>query len=421
MADLASNISPSAIYRHIENVRPTLLIDEADTFLKDNNEMRGILNGGHTKAGASVLRNVEVNGEHTTKRFSSWSPKALAGINALTDTLEDRSIVVRLQRKEKTANVERLRRRDSDELAQLRRRAARWAKDSFANLEDPDPDVPGSLNDRAADNWRPLLATADLVGGAWPQRARDAACILSGEGHDISSIGTELLASCREAFGEERDAMRSVDLVAQLVVDPEKPWATWDRGKPITPRQLSKLLKRFGISSKTVYIPNLADAKGYERAQFEEAWRSYLPGQNTFPPLPPAIYPSKRLNVDSTGQLAISASVSEASGDGSKNDDSSYSHAGSDAQTDKGAGDGGEGCFDQGQTPCRPPLPPPPDEDRCSWCGKPLGNEEAYPHATMGTVHAPCWDLMRYNPKANGRLGPPAISAGPDDDLADLK
>jgi putative DNA primase/helicase len=97
-SELASNISASALFRYIEQVRPTLLIDEADSFVKDNEEMRGILNSGHTKAAAYVIRNVEVNGEHKPRRFSTWAPKAIATIRSLADTLEDRAVVVQLQR-----------------------------------------------------------------------------------------------------------------------------------------------------------------------------------------------------------------------------------------------------------------------------------------------------------------------------------
>jgi putative DNA primase/helicase len=79
-SELASNISPSAIFRYIEEIRPTLLIDEADAFVKDNEELRGILNSGHTKAAANVIRNVEINGEHKPRRFSTWAPKAIATI-----------------------------------------------------------------------------------------------------------------------------------------------------------------------------------------------------------------------------------------------------------------------------------------------------------------------------------------------------
>src|SRR6202048_2000245 len=175
-AELASNISASAMFRYIEDVRPTLLIDEAESFVKDNEEMRGILNSGHTKTAAHVIRNVEVNGEHKPRRFSTWAPKAIATIRSLADTLEDRAIVAQLQRKPKSASVERLRKRDSDEFAILRRKAARWAKDNFQRLaDDPDPDIPNALNDRAADNWRPLLAIADLSGGGWAHRGRGAA------------------------------------------------------------------------------------------------------------------------------------------------------------------------------------------------------------------------------------------------------
>jgi hypothetical protein len=35
--------------------------------------------------------------------------------------------------------------------------------------------LPSGLNDRAGEIWEPLLALADLAGGAWPGRAREAA------------------------------------------------------------------------------------------------------------------------------------------------------------------------------------------------------------------------------------------------------
>jgi putative DNA primase/helicase len=194
-SEIASNISPSALFRYVEDIRPTLLIDEADSFVKDNEGLRGILNSGHTKAAANVIRNVEINGEYKPRRFSTWAPKAIATIRALADTLEDRAIVLTLQRKPKTAPVARLRKRDSDEFAVLRRKAARWAADNFDKLaEDPDPQIPDALNDRAADNWRPLLAIADLVGGKWPEQGREAAHTLSGADHDAASANVELLA-----------------------------------------------------------------------------------------------------------------------------------------------------------------------------------------------------------------------------------
>src|SRR5258708_7629337 len=43
----SSNISPPAFFRVIEDLSPTLLIDEVDTFLKGNDQLRGILNAGY--------------------------------------------------------------------------------------------------------------------------------------------------------------------------------------------------------------------------------------------------------------------------------------------------------------------------------------------------------------------------------------
>ncbi|MCH7551041.1 MAG: DUF3631 domain-containing protein, partial [Proteobacteria bacterium] len=52
----------------------------------------------------------------------------------------------------------------SDGLNEVARRAARWAVDNQSALHEADPNTPDALHDRAADNWRPLLAIADCVG-----------------------------------------------------------------------------------------------------------------------------------------------------------------------------------------------------------------------------------------------------------------
>jgi putative DNA primase/helicase len=433
-SELASNISPSALFRYIENVRPTLLIDEADSFMKENEEMRGILNSGHTKTGATVIRNVEVNGEHKPRRFTTWAPKAIATIRALADTLEDRAIVVQLQRKPKSASVDRLRKRDSEEFALLRSQVARWADDNSSKLTDSEPDIPDVLNDRAADNWRPLLAIADLAGGSWPKRARDAACLLSGEGHDATSINVELLADTRLAFGDTAEAIRSADLVAQLIADQERPWATWKHAKPLTQRQLAGLLRPFGIASGTVSVPGLADAKGYKRIHFEKAWEAYLPGQNGVERPFEHSDPSKRRNADGTGVSRDFSSVAECPSDGSKNAKLSNSHAGFDASTDRKPGNGGAREIDQEIIPASPAPPAAEEKDRtCAQCrGRVDGKEQLI--ATEGKtvwLHPNCerfyreaqeWEKLvgpmpDFLDRNRPRLGQPAISSGPYDDL----
>jgi hypothetical protein len=81
----------SAIFRIVERDAPTLLIDEADTFLKENDELRGILNTGHRRGG-QVTRTV--GDDHEPRLFSTWAPVAIAMIGQLPATLDDRSIVL---------------------------------------------------------------------------------------------------------------------------------------------------------------------------------------------------------------------------------------------------------------------------------------------------------------------------------------
>jgi putative DNA primase/helicase len=337
-SELAANVSTASIFRYIEAEHPTFLIDEGDSFLSANDEMRGILNSGHTKAGATVIRVQEKDGELVTKRFSTWAPKAIALIKALPETLADRSVILRLMRKPKSAQVERLRKRDSDEFKRLRSRAARWAADHGLKLIDADPPVPATLHDRACDNWRPLLAVADLAGGDWPALARKAACDLTGVEED-GSLGVMLLVDVREAFGTDK-VMRSSDLIAMLTADPEKPWAEYDRGKPLTQRQLAKMLGEFGIISNTVRRPKLPLGKGYKRVDLEPQWEAYCPpesGQDGLSEHSGAFQAEQRNNADGTGTTRDFSSVTEPPCYGSKKADLSYSHADCYAVTDKTA------------------------------------------------------------------------------------
>ena len=69
---LTSSITASSLFRCIEEWAPTLLIDEADTFAKDNDELNGIINAGHTKRTATVIRSEKEGDSFKPKRFSVW-------------------------------------------------------------------------------------------------------------------------------------------------------------------------------------------------------------------------------------------------------------------------------------------------------------------------------------------------------------
>jgi putative DNA primase/helicase len=275
-----SNISPSAIFRVVEKVSPTLLLDEVDSFQDVDEELRGILNSGHTQAAAQVIRNVGDN--HEPRAFSTWSPMILAAIGGLPDTLEDRSIIVRMQRKKKTDTVQRLTQKAKnsivfkEEVDAIRRECVRWAADHLTELAESDPDIIEALSDRANDNWSGLLAIAELCGGDWLSKAKVSALARSGKAASSDTIGEEMLRDIQAMFETKgTDSISSSDLCEALVGLEEKPWSTWSRGKPITMRKVANLLGKYGIQSQPIR-GGVEVAKGYYRANFEEAWERYL-------------------------------------------------------------------------------------------------------------------------------------------------
>ena len=268
----ASNCAPAAIFRVIERDGPTLLIDETDSFVGENEELRGILNAGFTRDSAFVLRCVGEN--HEPKAFQVFGPKLFAGIGRLPGTLADRCVTVPMRRKQRGETVERFRGFDGEE---LRRKCVRWTLDNEQLLTDPDPAMPDALNDRASDLWRPLVGIADAAGGYWSDLARSAAVALSAEGEDDSQP-VKLLESVRRYFVENDLETRvlSRSLLAFLRDQEEEPWSTYNQGTGINARQLADRLRSFGVNSRTLRIGENR-GKGYHAEDFADAFDRYLP------------------------------------------------------------------------------------------------------------------------------------------------
>jgi hypothetical protein len=292
-----ASISPAALARVAEQDRPTALIDECDIQLdpKHNENaglLRGILNDGFHVDG-SYTRMVGTSANMSLKSFSTYFPKALAGIGQLEDTIASRSIIIRLQRAPRGRcesfrpdgmghSAKALR----EELNQLRTRARGWAERHSEEIANSEPRCPESFNARQRDISEPLIAICDVLGSEWPAGIGKAlAENFAAPAAEDTSKRVQLLGHIRKIFLDKYDfpeydhldkaekKLRTEDLLAKLCAIDDAPWSEWN-GKAITSYGLSKLLKPFEIRSKAIRDPN--PVRGYILAQFLDAFECYL-------------------------------------------------------------------------------------------------------------------------------------------------
>jgi putative DNA primase/helicase len=294
---VASNISSPAFFRVIEEKRPTLMIDEADTVLHRNDELRGILNAGYKRKTAYVVRvanegrgggtsergwnagdgvgeaGSERAGRTRLARYSCWCPKVIATIRHLPETLADRCIVIEMHRKTPEEKCERLKDLGGGE---LRRKCARFVSDHAEAIARACPQIPAELNDRAADIWEPLLALSELAGGAWVERGRESARAITARAQEHSPIGALLFDILLCFVGSQAERLFSRSLVGTLNGLEDRPWWELKRAKQVTGAWLAGQLRAYGVRPKTIWIGEEA-GKGYLKEDFEEVFQRYIP------------------------------------------------------------------------------------------------------------------------------------------------
>ena len=282
----ADSLTASSVFRVVSALSPlSLVIDEADTFMGENEELRGVLNSGFAFDG-QVLRTVEVGGQHEVQAFRTFAPVALAAIKSIPGTISDRAIPVRLQRKSKAETITLLRTEGSrPALADLARQLARWAADDGERLN-LNPTVPAPLGDREGDISVPLLAISDQAGPGWATRGRSSLLGLFGlraADDSAEEVGIMLLTDIRQIFvGKAATRRSSKELCDDLATYDERPWPELRNGKPITEPQLARVLRPFGIRPGVIRDGD-ATPRGYLKKAFEDAWARYLPDTDPLP------------------------------------------------------------------------------------------------------------------------------------------
>lgn len=287
-----NNITQAVLYRVMEQFKPTLLIDEIDTSLKDKNELLGIVNAGYSRHASNVPRMNQDKGG-IVEKFDVFGAKVFSGIGEMKGTFASRAIRFELRRKTNSDKVKRFNKRTlpHETTNEIQSKVKRWAVDNRQAVQAVQTPLL-QINDRDFDNWEILLQIATVL-GVYDKALQ--ACLTICNRKDEPSLNEMLLSDIRDIFNVER--MSSTDLLEKLNFDSEKCWQTLNNGSPLTSHQLAKKLKGFGIVSKNMRI-NSIQVKGFDKADFVKTWAQYLPPppaeENPF--LTPIIeFPQKRV------------------------------------------------------------------------------------------------------------------------------
>lgn len=304
---ISANVTVGALFRAIDTCRPTLFIDEADTFLAGNNTMRGIINSGNTWRTAFVLRlgrsksqqlvrhsssdggsqtagegvvdkdrphsAIGIQQDSALKRYSCWCPKVIAMIGKVPDTIADRSIVVPMARKltsETRAPLAEL------NTTVIKAKCARFALDSGDAVAKHQKIRGQDLNDRAADTFDPLYVVARLAGPEWEQNLHAAAISLSHSANS-RSVATELLLAIHAIFVIcDEKKLFTRELVAILSDEDTGITSLAPNDSALDENRISEILRPYGIKPINLRIGKQV-RKGYVAEDFTDALARYVP------------------------------------------------------------------------------------------------------------------------------------------------
>ena len=252
---------------------PTLFYDEIDTVYgqraKGNEDLRSVLNAGHRR-GATAGRGTWDRGVLASTDYPAYCAVALAGLGTLPDTIADRAVIIRMKKRKPTERIQPWRERvNAHEAKAIGDALGSWMEKATPSWPDNMP-----VEDRSADVWEALVMVADAAGGHWPATARAAAIALtSADGQ--ASLGVQLLRDLQTVFGN-RDKLRSDQIITGLSALPESPWRRFHpNGNALNVRDLSRLLRDYGIGSKDVWLDGRS-AKGYIANDLADAWERYV-------------------------------------------------------------------------------------------------------------------------------------------------
>lgn len=273
-----TNITPAALFRCIERHKPTLIIDEADSFFNSSEDLRGIINAGFSRDNCYLWRCVGELNEPAP--FDVFGAKVISGIGKLPATVMDRSISITLRRALPHEKKQRVKDLPKEVTDTIKSKLMRWRDDNIEKVASSKPSLPDSIYNREYDTWEILFQIADVLGDKWLPAVTQSCLYMNDCEPKEPSINEELLTDIKAVF--ERQGVTAIptkDLLTALVTMDKDgitmAWATINKGQPMTDRQLASRLKDFGVRPKPIKRENKV-FKGYTLADFTDVFNRYL-------------------------------------------------------------------------------------------------------------------------------------------------
>jgi hypothetical protein len=280
-------ISPAALFRLVDEMRPTLILDEAESLSgsgETTEALRAILNAGYRK-GKKVRRSAKKSedGTYNVEAFETFCPKVITLIGNLPDTLSDRCIPIRMKRRTNEILARFRFSTAQKEAAPVKEKMAAWAAANTGKVTDyyNNNDLL-FISDREAELWLPLFSVLAVADPSRRAELEITAMQLSDvkSANEPTAPSIKLLGDLRQIFAGpvgEAGQLPSQALLNSLRKIEESPWKDWGHGKGLSARNLAELLRPYEIRPQNVRGEKGKVSKAYKKDSFKDAWERYLP------------------------------------------------------------------------------------------------------------------------------------------------
>ena len=248
---------------------PTVLMDEIDQYMVTRREFNAILNSGNRR-GATVTRSAAKNNggfSDDVREYECFGFKLFAGIKAdyISDTLSDRSIIIKLRRK--SVQMRRLKIKNfSVEFDSIRQRfyslSLKYGKRVQEVIDAGSIAFPDSFNDRQIDVYEPLWAILEVMcEGRVLEQCKKACEFCLPRTNSTSDFA--LLA---KIYSFVKQSNKDFVLTTELI-DFLNSFPAW---KNMSPKRLSCIMAHFQV--KPVRKSQLENKRGYLTAHINQAY-----------------------------------------------------------------------------------------------------------------------------------------------------